>query len=73
MLLNRWQSQGASVSMFRNSSLGLVYPTAEHCSAAWSRSRNTKEVDVAINSALRKITGCQKPMSTQYLPSIAQL
>ena len=40
---------GASVSTLRTSSLVLVYPTAEYCSPAWSRSRNTKEVDVAIN------------------------
>jgi len=30
-----------------------------------------KEVDVAINSALRTITGCLKPTPTQYLPILA--
>jgi len=69
-LLNRLASTGwgASVSTLRTSSLALVYPTAEYCSQAWSRSRSTKEVDVAINSALRTITGCLKPTPTQYLP-----
>jgi len=49
----------------------IAYPTAECCSPAWSRSRNTKEVDVAINSALRTTTGCLKPKPTQYLPILA--
>jgi len=59
-LLNRLAGTGwsASVSTLRTSSLALVYPTAEYCSPAWSRSRSTKEVDVAINSALRTIPGC---------------
>jgi len=50
----RW---GTAASTLRTSSLALVYPNAEHGSLAWSRSRNTKEVDVAVNSALRTITG----------------
>jgi len=52
---------GASVSKLKTSSLALIYPTAEYCSPAWSRSTSTKEVEVAINSALRTITGCLKP------------
>ena len=56
------------MSTLRTSSLALVYPTAEYCSPVWSRSRSTKEVDVAINSPLRTITGCLKPTPTQYLP-----
>jgi len=59
---------GASMSTLRTSSLALVYPTAEYCSPVWSRSRSTKEVDGAIKSALRTITGCLKPTPTQYLP-----
>jgi len=59
------------VSTLRTSSLALVYPAAEYCSTAWSRSRSTKEVDVAINSALRTITRCLKLTPTQYLPSLA--
>ena len=66
-----WLSIGVSVSTLRTSSLALVYPTAEYCSPAWSRSGNTKEVDVAINSALRTIPGCLKPTPTQYLPVLA--
>jgi len=61
----------ASVSTLRASSLALVYSTAEYCSLAWSKSRNTKEVDVAINSAMRTITVFLKPTPTQNLPILA--
>jgi len=49
--LNRLAGTGlcAFVSMLRTSSLALVYPAAEYCSPAWSRSRNTKEADMATN------------------------
>jgi len=72
-LLNRLAGTGwgASVRTLRTSSLALVYPTADYCSPAWSRSRNRKEVDVAINSALRTNTGYLKPTPTQYLPILA--
>jgi len=59
--------------MLRTSSLALVYLTAEYCYPAWSRSRNMKEVDVAINSALRTITGCLKPTPTQYSPILPDI
>jgi len=62
---------GAFMSTLSTSSLALVHPTAEYCSPSWSRSRNTKEVDVAINSALRTITGCLKLTPRQYLPILA--
>ena len=74
-LLNRLAGKGwgASVSTLRTSSLAFVYPTPEYCSPAWSRSRNMKEVDVAINSALRTITGCLKPTPTQYSPILPDI
>jgi len=74
-LLNRLAGTGwgASMSTLRTSSLALVYPAAEYCSPVWSRSRNTKEVDVAINSALRTITACLKSTPRQYLPSLADI
>jgi len=64
-LLNRLAGTawGASVSTLRPSSQVLVHPTVEYCSPAWSRSRY-REFDVAINSALRTITGCLKPTPT---------
>ena len=55
----------------QQSSSCIAYPIAEDCSPAWSRNRNTKEVDVAINSALRTITGCLKPTPRQHLPILA--
>jgi len=69
-LLNRLAGTGwgASVSTLRTSSLALAYTTAEYCSPAWSRSRHTKEVGVALNSALPTIAGYLKPTPTQYLP-----
>jgi len=74
-LLNRLAGTGwgASTSTLRTSSLALVYPAAEYCSPVWSRSRNTKEVDGAINSTLRTITACLKSTPRQYLPSLADI
>jgi len=74
-LLNRLAGTGcgAYVSTFKSSSLALVCPAAEYFSPAWSRSRNAKDVDVAMNSAFRTITECLKPTPTQYLSILQAL
>ena len=52
---------GASAKILRISTLALVFPAAEYCAPVWSRSPHVKNVDVAMNSSLRTISGCLKP------------
>ena len=62
---------GASAATLRTSALALVYAPAEYCAPAWSRSKNTKLLDVSINSTLRTITGCVQATPTELLPALA--
>ena len=62
---------GASAKVLRISTQALVFSAAEYCAPAWSRSPHTKKVDVAINNALRIITGCLKPTPVSHLPVLS--
>ena len=62
---------GASVKTLRISTQALVFSAAEYCAPAWSRSPHVRKVDVAINNALRIITGCLKPTPVFLLPVLA--
>ena len=62
---------GATAKTLRVSTQALVFSAAEYCAPVWSRSPHTKKVDVAINNALRIITGCLKPTPIVLLPVLA--
>ena len=62
---------GASAKTLRISTQALVFPAAEYCAPVWSRSPHVKNVDVAINSSLRTISGCLKPTPVLQFPVLA--
>ena len=62
---------GASAKTLRISTQSLVFPAAEYCAPAWSRSPHAKKVDVAISSSLRTISGCLMPIPVFHLPVLA--
>ena len=62
---------GAIFTTLRTSVLALVYSTAEYAAAAWSHSVHTKSVDVALNEAMRIISGTMKPTPTVMLPVLS--
>ena len=62
---------GATAKTLRVSTQALVFSAAEYCAPVWSRSPHAKKVDVAINNALRIITGCLKPTPVVLLPVLA--
>ncbi|KAM3864710.1 putative RNA-directed DNA polymerase from transposon X-element [Diretmus argenteus] len=62
---------GASAKTLRISTQALVFSAAEYCAPVWSRSPHARKVDVAINNALRIITGCLKPTPVFLLPVLA--
>ena len=55
----------------RIANLALVHSTAEYCAPAWCHSAHTHQIDVAINSVLRTVTGCLRPTPTDNLPILA--
>ena len=51
--------------------LPLVYSTAEYCAPVWCRSAHTRLIDSVLNDALRIVTGCLRPTSTDHLPVLS--
>ena len=62
---------GADASVLRTATLALVYSAAEYCAPVWCRSAHTRLIDPVINNALRIVTGCLLPTSTDYLTVLA--
>jgi len=48
-----------------------VHSTAEYCAPVWCRSANIRLIDLAINDALRIVTGCLRPTPADNLPTHA--
>ena len=48
---------GAGATVLWTATLALVYSTAKYCTPAWFRSAHTHLIDLAINDALRTVTG----------------
>ncbi|CAJ1077362.1 piggyBac transposable element-derived protein 4-like [Xyrichtys novacula] len=72
--LYRDQSPGGAVLMETSPSeeacdVHSIY--AEYCAPVSCRSLHASKVDVAINGALRIITGCLKPTPVSFLPVLA--
>ena len=62
---------GAGAKTLRIATLSLVYSTAEYCAAVWCRSAHTRLIDSVLNDALRMVTGCLRPTSTDHLPVLS--
>ena len=60
-------SWGAYTSTLRTGALALVYSAAEYAAPAWSRSAQTKKLDVTLNETMRIITGCLCPTPVKHL------
>ena len=62
---------GAGVKTLRTAALSLIYLTAEYCTPAWCRSAHIGLIDSVLNDALRIVTGCLRPTSTDNLPVLS--
>jgi len=62
---------GAGATTLRTATLALVHSTAEYCMPIWLRSTHTRFIDLAINDALRIVTGCLRPALADNLPILA--
>ncbi|GFR79776.1 RNA-directed DNA polymerase from mobile element jockey-like [Elysia marginata] len=62
---------GASQSVLQTSTLALSFNAAEYCAPAWTRSPNTKLVDVKQRESMRTVGGCLKSTPIQWLPTIS--
>ena len=56
------------VNTLRSSALALCYSAAEYCAPVWSRSANTSQVDVQLNSTMRLISGTLRSTHLPWLP-----
>ena len=57
----------------RLTALTLVHSTTEYCAPTWCRSAHTRLIDSTINDALRIVTGCLRPTSTDNLLVVASI
>jgi hypothetical protein len=62
---------GASFDTMRTSTLALAYSTAEYAAPAWSHSSHTKNIDVALNSAMRLVSGSLIATPVDNLPILS--
>ena len=62
---------GAGAKTLRIATLSLVYSTSEYCAPAWCRSTHTRLINSVLNDALRIVTGCLRPTTTDHLPILS--
>jgi len=65
--------RGTGATTLRTVTLSLVHSTAEYCAPVWCRSAHTRLIDLAINDALRIVTGCLHPTRVDNLPILASI
>ena len=72
-LLRRLAGSGwsAGATTLRTVTLTLVHSSTEYCAPVWCRSAHTRLNDLAINDALRIMTGCLRPTPADNLPILA--
>ena len=75
MMLRRLVSSGwgAGAKTLRIATLSLVYSAAEYCAPVWCRSAHTRLIDSVLNDALRIVSGCLRPASTDHLPVLSDI
>ena len=64
---------GASANTLRSSALALCYAAAEYCAPVWSRSANTSQVNVQLNSTMRLISGTLRSTPLPWLPVLSNI
>ena len=62
---------GAGAKTLRIAILPIVYSTAEYCAPVWCRSAHTRLIDSVLTDALRIVTRCLRPTSTDHLPVLS--
>ena len=62
---------GAGAKILRTAALSLIYITVKYCAPAWCRSAHTRLTDSVFDDALRIVTGCLRPTSTDNLPVLS--
>ena len=60
-------SWGAGARTLSIATLALIHATAEYSAPVWSRSAHMRLIGKSINDALRLVTGCLRPSSTNNL------
>ena len=53
--------------------LSLVYSVAEYCAPVWCRNVHTRLIDSVLNDALRIVTGCLCPTSTNHIHVLSSI
>ena len=64
---------GAGAKIPIIATLFLVHLTAEYCAPVWCCSAHTRLIDGVLNDALRIVTGCLHPTSTDHLPVLSDI
>ena len=64
-------SWGAKTLTLRISALAVAFSAAEYAAPAWSRSKHTRKLNVALNDTRRIVAGCLQPTPTECLPVLA--
>ena len=62
---------GAGAKTLCIATLSLVHSTAEYCVPVWCHSAHTRLINSVLNDALRIVTGCLRPTSTNHLPVLS--
>ena len=62
---------GAATMTLRISTQARVYSAAEYCAPVWCRSSHTKQLATVLNSAIRTVAGCLRPIPVNQLPILA--
>src|SRR5436190_788387 len=65
---------GANAKVLRTSSLSLVYSAAEYCAPVWLNSAHVREIDVRLNSVMRRtISGTLMATPSPWLPVLCNI
>jgi len=64
---------GASTNTLQSSALALCYSAAKYCAPVWSRSAQTSQVDVQLNSTMRLISGILRSTLLLWLPVLSNI
>ena len=64
---------GAGAKTLRIATLSLVYLTAEYCAPVWCCNAHICLINSVLNDALRIVTECLRPTSTDHLPVLSSI
>ena len=64
---------GADANVLRTTALSLVYSVAEYCAPIWLESTHADRIDIALNEALRTVTGTVSSTPVEWLSVLANI